>query len=65
MILGLFIIHFQVRFHPSIPDRLISSSTDGLVCLFDIGEASEDDALIQTFNADVAVVCSVLFQKMD
>ena len=47
---------FKVRFHPSHKDSLVTGSVDGLVCLFDISEASEDDALLQTFNPDVAIV---------
>ena len=45
-----------MRFHPAIADRLISGSTDGLVCVYDVAQETEDDALLQTFNPDVAVV---------
>ncbi|KAL4234987.1 WD repeat-containing protein 89 [Mactra antiquata] len=41
----------QVKFHPTQADKLISGSTDGLVCLYDISETCEDDALSYTFNS--------------
>ena len=46
----------QVRFHPSQPDTLATGSTDGLVCVFDISQTSEDDAISWTFNAESSVV---------
>ncbi|XP_069114417.1 WD repeat-containing protein 89-like [Argopecten irradians] len=44
-----------VCFHPDDPDRVATGSTDGLVCLFDLGEASEDDALKLTLNSESSV----------
>lgn len=40
----------SLSFHPSSPSFLLSGSTDGLVNLYDITIADEDDALIQVFN---------------
>lgn len=40
----------QVCFHPTNADSLITGSTDGLVCLFDISQTCEDDALSYTWN---------------
>ncbi|XP_052815464.1 WD repeat-containing protein 89-like [Mya arenaria] len=40
----------QVTFHPTKPNQLATGSTDGLVCVFDLSEDSEDDALSYTFN---------------
>lgn len=38
--------HFQVRFVPSQQSKLISSSVDGLMCLFDTdGQIDDDDHL--------------------
>nr|XP_022346016.1 WD repeat-containing protein 89-like [Crassostrea virginica] len=45
----------QVKFHPSQPDTLATGSTDGLVCVFDISQTSEDDAISWTFNAESSV----------
>ncbi|XP_061197316.1 WD repeat-containing protein 89-like [Saccostrea echinata] len=45
----------QVRFHPNQPDNLATGSTDGLVCVFDISQTSEDDAISWTFNAESSV----------
>lgn len=36
----------QILFHPVAQNRLFSSSTDGLVCMFDTTQSNEDDALI-------------------
>lgn len=45
----------QLAFHPTQPHVLLSGSTDGLVSLFDINEADEDDALQQVLNPRAAV----------
>lgn len=45
----------QVCFHPSKPDSLSTGSTDGLVCVFDIGQPSEDDAILLTLNSESSV----------
>ncbi|XP_046553147.1 WD repeat-containing protein 89-like [Haliotis rubra] len=45
----------QVKFHPSDKDRLSTSCVDGLVCVFDVSQTSEDDALLYTFNAECSV----------
>lgn len=46
----------QVKFHPDRRDVLASGSTDGLVCLFDISQPIEDDALFGTLNSESSVV---------
>ncbi|XP_048254835.1 WD repeat-containing protein 89-like isoform X2 [Haliotis rufescens] len=45
----------QVRFNPSDKDRLSTACVGGLVCVFDISQTSEDDALLYTFNAECSV----------
>lgn len=52
----LFIDRLQVRFHPSAKSFLLTGGVDGLVNVFDIDEACEDDALLYTLNAECAVV---------
>ena len=51
---------FQVKFHPERRDILVSGSTDGLVCLFDISKPSEDEALYGTLNSESSVVGSLI-----
>lgn len=45
----------QVRFHPTLPDRLASGSTDGLINVYDISQDNEDDALEQCMNTESSV----------
>lgn len=45
----------QVCFHPTEPDTLSTGSTDGLVCVFDIGQPTEDDAIVLTLNSESSV----------
>ncbi|KAJ1972086.1 hypothetical protein H4R34_005529, partial [Dimargaris verticillata] len=40
----------QVRFHPTHEHTLLSGSEDGLLCLFDLTQADEEDALIAAGN---------------
>lgn len=40
----------ELRFHPTLPRCLLSGSTDGLVNIYDISIADEDDALVQVQN---------------
>ncbi|KAJ3147007.1 WD repeat-containing protein 89 [Geranomyces michiganensis] len=42
----------QLRFHPSNPLAMISGSTDGLVCLYNLETLEEDDALYQVVKED-------------
>lgn len=46
----------QVEFHPTKADSLATGSTDGLVCVFDIGKNNEQDALVTTLNSESTVV---------
>ncbi|KAF2765224.1 WD40 repeat-like protein [Teratosphaeria nubilosa] len=48
----------QLAFHPQQPNVLLSGSTDGLVSLFDVDQAEEDDALQQVLNPRSAVHCA-------
>lgn len=48
----------QLSFHPTQPQCLLSGSTDGLVSLFDVNQADEDDALQQVLNPRSAVHCA-------
>jgi len=45
----------QVAFQPGLDHHLASGSTDGLVCVFDLRAASEDDAIFATFNTESSV----------
>ncbi|KAJ3046405.1 WD repeat-containing protein 89 [Rhizophlyctis rosea] len=42
----------QVRFHPEQPNAMMSGSTDGLVCLYNLETFDEDDALYQVIKED-------------
>ncbi|KAJ3034663.1 WD repeat-containing protein 89 [Rhizophlyctis rosea] len=42
----------QVRFHPEQPNAMLSGSTDGLVCLYNLETFDEDDALYQVIKED-------------
>ena len=50
------VVVFQVKFHPTKPASLATGSTDGLVCVFDISQSSEEDALVTTLNSESSVV---------
>ncbi|CAN9247959.1 unnamed protein product [Alternaria alternata] len=45
----------NLSLHPSHPTLLLSSSTDGLINIFDTAQADEDDALYQVVNHGSAV----------
>lgn len=45
----------QLVFHPDLPTQLMSASEDGLVCVFDIVVAGEDDAVASVMNTESAV----------
>lgn len=36
----------QVLFHPHVPNKLFTGSIDGLICLFDTNQPSEDEAML-------------------
>ncbi|KAJ3331567.1 WD repeat-containing protein 89, partial [Kappamyces sp. JEL0680] len=40
----------QIQFHPSTPNAMVSGSTDGLVCLYDLTSMNEDDSLYQVIK---------------
>ena len=48
----------QLAFHPTHSHVLLSGSTDGLVSVFDVNHADEDDALHQVLNPCSAVHCA-------
>ncbi|KAF7197623.1 putative WD repeat-containing protein [Pseudocercospora fuligena] len=48
----------QLQFHPVQPQILLSGSTDGLVSIFDVNHADEEDALQQVLNPRSAVHCA-------
>ena len=48
----------QLAFHPTQPNALLSGSTDGLVSIFDISQADEEDAIQQVLNPRSAVHCA-------
>lgn len=45
----------SLQLHPSHPNLLLSSSTDGLINIFDTSQAEEDDALYQVINHRSAI----------
>jgi WD40 repeat protein len=45
----------SLQLHPTLPTLLLSSSTDGLVNIFDTSQADEDDALYQVVNHRSAI----------
>jgi len=45
----------QLEFSRIQSNRLISGSTDGLVCLYDVSKSDEDDALEQVYNANCPI----------
>lgn len=45
----------DVKFHSKNPDLILSGSTDGLLCAFDISQKDEDDALLCTLNTESSV----------
>nr|POE80029.1 putative wd repeat-containing protein [Quercus suber] len=47
----------QLAFHPTMPNVLLSASTDGLVSIFDINQSDEDEALQQVLNPRSAIHC--------
>lgn len=45
----------KISFHPQRFSLAATGSTDGLVCLCDLGATDDDDVLIQTFNTESSV----------
>ncbi|KAJ6643279.1 WD repeat-containing protein 89 [Pseudolycoriella hygida] len=45
----------DVKFHLKNPDLVLSGSTDGLICAFDISQTNEDEALLSTLNTESSV----------
>ncbi|KAJ4993535.1 WD repeat-containing protein [Stagonosporopsis vannaccii] len=45
----------SLQLHPTLPTLLLSSSTDGLVNIFDTSQAEEEDALYQVINHGSAI----------
>ena len=45
----------QLLFHPATPTLLFSCSEDGLVCLFDVSQSGEENALLTVANIECAV----------
>lgn len=45
----------DMKFHSKNPDLIVSGSTDGLICVFDISQTDEDDALLCTLNTESSV----------
>lgn len=44
-----------VAFHPTLDDRLLSGSADGLLATYDVRLSDEDEALIATGNVEASV----------
>lgn len=45
----------QVKFSPTKTHEMVSGSTDGLICLFDVSKGSEDDCLESVLNTGSSV----------
>lgn len=45
----------DLEFHPTVRNRLVSGSTDGVVNLFNTSITDEDDAVIQAFNHQASI----------
>ncbi|KAJ1917167.1 hypothetical protein H4219_003357 [Mycoemilia scoparia] len=45
----------SLQFSPQSPGQLLSSSTDGLLCLFDARQSDEDEALITSANINASI----------
>ncbi|EGC37774.1 hypothetical protein DICPUDRAFT_76622 [Dictyostelium purpureum] len=45
----------RVRFHPVDKNKLISCSVDGLICMYDLEQQDDDDAIIQVINAEDSI----------
>ena len=50
---------FQIKFHPTGRHKVATGSMDGLVCVFDLQQSSESDALEETLNAESGVVSTL------
>lgn len=48
----------DIAWHPAQKNLLLSGSTDGLVSIFDVDQADEEDAIQQVLNPRSAVHCS-------
>lgn len=53
----------HIMFHPYAQNRLFSSSTDGLVCMFDTTTSDEDEALLSVTPTDKPVEALGFFGK--
>ncbi|KAN0014582.1 hypothetical protein ACTFIU_000900 [Dictyostelium citrinum] len=45
----------RVRFHPIDKNKLVSCSVDGLICMYDLEQADDDDAIIHVINAEDSI----------
>ncbi|CAG8627141.1 7912_t:CDS:2, partial [Ambispora leptoticha] len=45
----------QLHFHPSIPSKMLSGSTDGLICNYDITNFDEDEAIVGVVNSGSSI----------
>ena len=43
------------RFHPEDENKLATGGTDGLINVFDVSQATEDDALITSMNTESSI----------
>lgn len=45
----------QLAFHPTLEKHLLTGADDGLVCVFNLREATEDDAIVSVLNTGSSV----------
>ncbi|XP_078688689.1 WD repeat-containing protein 89-like isoform X1 [Branchiostoma floridae x Branchiostoma belcheri] len=45
----------QVKFHPYMPHKMATGSTDGLISIFDVRQSDEDDAVENVLNTESSV----------
>ena len=60
----------KIRFHPEKPNSLLAGSEDGLLCLFDLSQSNEEDAInirkklvninLKYFSRKINATCSIM-----
>lgn len=55
----------NLQFHPNIPNRMLSGSSDGVVNLFDITVQEEDEAVLEAYNHQASIHRTGFFTDAD
>ncbi|KYQ91926.1 WD40 repeat-containing protein [Tieghemostelium lacteum] len=53
----------RVRFHPNDPTKIVSVSMDGLICLYDLNQADDEEAIISVLNGEFPLSSFGFFGK--